>query len=379
MNEIKKIAIVTNNPGKVSETFIARHIRELNNGNNVIICREESRQNQFKQPSYCIKPSWWCRYPKMISKAIQFIQLVFNGYHYVPCRSEKIRLKKFLNKNQVDVVLAEFGPLGCLILPAAKELNIPVYTYFRGQDASKSLNKWNIRYAYRKMVPEMDGIFAVSPHLLNNLKSIGVDWKYAEVIPSGVDTNKFIPGNKDANMILSVGRFVEKKSPLTTIKAFHAVVQKFPEKKLVMIGDGPLLNDAKKLASDLKIDDKIEFLGSRSHDEVADYMSKSSIFVLHSIKSKSGDTEGFPSVIQEALSSGTAVLTTKHAGNSYFITNYENGILVDENDLEAFKVELRKLISDKKLLEKLQSKGRAFAKMNFDQKMLYSKLMKSIF
>ncbi len=378
MNEIKKIAIVANKIENVSETFIARHIKELNNGNNVIIYREESVNNKYEHPSYHIKTSWWYNYPKIIRHVVQFIQLYLNGYHLVPDHFEKESIKRFLIKNQVNVILAEYGPLGCLILPVAKELNIPIFTYFRGKDASKSLEKWNIRYAYRKMVPEMDGIFAVSPHLLENLKSIGVEWKNASVIPSGVDTNKFVPRKKDENLILSVGRFVEKKSPLTTIKTFHTIVQKFPNKRLVMIGDGPLFNNASKLASDLEIDNKIKFLGSKSHDVVADYMSRASIFILHSIKSKSGDTEGFPSVIQEALSSGTAVLTTKHAGNSYFITNYENGVLVNENDLEAFKTELNKLLSNKNLLKRLQSNGRIFAELNFDQKILYSKLMKNI-
>jgi len=370
----KKICIVKAELGKSSETFVVRHIKYLGNGNNTIIYKRGD-QNAFpNHQKFRVEKSWWYNYPTLFQKIVQIPHQFRYSYNRVPDKRVRNRIKHFLRAQKIDIILAEFGPHGCMMQPIAKELNLPLYTYFRGYDASKKLSDWKVRYAYRRMIPQMHGIIAVSPHLLANLKAIGVKWKKAEVIPSGVDTEFFTPGVKDPNLLLSVGRFVEKKSPQTTIKAFAHVLNSNSQLKLVMIGDGPLLKSCMSLAEELKAEKNIIFMGAQDHDVVKKQMSKASIFLLHSVTTDDGNTEGFPSVIQEAMASGTAVITTKHGGIPHFIHNNKNGIIVKEKDLSGFQREITKIISDNTLKNKLQNNARKTAINDFDQSRLYNRL-----
>jgi len=376
MNKRKKIGIITGEINRISETFISRHINHLNDGNNVVIFLKGESNKNFSIPYHKIEQSWWESFPTLIQKPIKFIQALKEGYQHVPSKSERQKLKDFLIESEVDVILAEFGHLGCMVSPTAKKLGIPIYTYFRGYDASKKLHKWNIRHAYRKWIPQMDGIFAVSPHLLQNLRDIGITWKQAHVIPSGVDTESFVPNVKERKKIVSVGRFVPKKSPHSTIQAFSKVLLKHPDAELVMIGDGELLESSIQLSKKLCVEASISFLGAQPHNMIREQLSTSSVFLLHSVTSKAGDTEGFPSAIQEALSAGAAVVSTNHGGIPHFITNGKDGLLVDEHDIDGYINAIDNLLLDDELLNQLVTNGREKAVRELDYKILYQKLEK---
>ncbi|MFM8812483.1 MAG: glycosyltransferase, partial [Methylophilaceae bacterium] len=101
---------------------------------------------------------------------------------------------------------------------------------------------------------------AVSQSLLNNLKDYGIEHPNSFVIPSGVDAKLFKPAQmKDNKLIIAVGRFVEKKSPATTISAFSVISKMHPNVRLEMVGDGELLEECKILAERLGVRNKILF------------------------------------------------------------------------------------------------------------------------
>ncbi len=220
----------------------------------------------------------------------------------------------------------------------------------------------------------MNGVFAVSPHLLKNLEREGVTWKQAHIIPSGTDTNQFRPGNKDPKLMMSVGRFVPKKAPDITIRAFASVNKKHPNMKLIMVGDGPLLENCKLLAKLLNVQNSITFTGSLQHNTICKYMSQASIFMLHSVTDNEGNTEGFPSVIQEAMASGCAILSTRHGGIPHFVEHQRTGLLSDEKDIDKFSQNMLDLIEKDKLVNELGIAARVYAVEHFDFRKLYKKV-----
>jgi len=371
-----KIGIVTSNLGSISQTFVTRHIKKLNGGNNAILYKEKQGNDFLDYPAYKIKKPWWYNYSRPWSTIIQIPHFLRYSFNEVPEKNEIHIIEKFLVENNVKVLLAEFGFLGCMILPIAENTGIPVYSYFRGYDASKKLNDWKIRYAYKRLIPKMEGIISVSPHLLDNLKNIGVKWKEAHVIPSGTDVDSFKPGKKDNNLILSVGRFAPKKAPFVTIQAFAKVINKSSEAKLIMVGDGPLLQECKDLAHSLGVKEHVIFKGALRHESIQVLMAKASIFVLHSVTAESGNTEGFPSVIQEAMASGAVPVSTKHGGIPHFIDHGNTGLLVDEYDVNEYADQISNLLTDHSLLSTMSVKARKFAVNNFDYKKLYTNLEK---
>lgn len=96
-------------------------------------------------------------------------------------------------------------------------------------------------------------------------------------------------------VILYVGRFAWEKAPERLIKSFAAIENK-KGFKLRMCGDGPLLEEMKRLAKELQIDDEVDFLGKVNNVDY--HLSVASIFVLPSV------LEGFPNALCEAMSAG---------------------------------------------------------------------------
>jgi len=368
------ISIVTGTYGATTETFVTRHIDNLNSGKTVVMCNQYVGDKQPDKPVHILQKLWCLDYSYPLRIVSQIPNLFRYGYSAVPNKKEQENVKKFLRDNKVKCVLAEFGPLGCAVLPIAKKMGIPLFTYFRGYDASRALSSWKIRHAYRRLIPKMEGIIAVSPHLLENLKNIGVKWKQAHVIPSGTDVNQFKPDVKDPSLLLSVGRFVKKKAPDLTIHAFAKVLSKRKDLQLVMVGDGAMLKECKSLAASLGIEKSITFTGAQPNHVVRDYMARATLFLLHSVTAENGDSEGFPSVIQEAMASGAAVVSTNHGGIPFNINNFENGITVNEHDVNAYTNAIMELISDEYLLKEIQKNARKHAVDNFDYFKLYSEL-----
>lgn len=257
-----------------------------------------------------------------------------------------IELRRFLKNYDADCLVVEFGTLAGVVSRAAKALQLPFFIYFRGYDATRALNRWSVRHSTRRSVEGAAGIFAVSNYLVEKLDSHGICHPNTHVLPSGVDTGLFVPGQKEPGRLLYVGRFVDKKSPLLVIRAFARVLRQYPEAHLDMIGAGPLMPAAVQLLAELGLEASVTLHGPQPHEVVREKMAVAGILIQHSVVAQSGDAEGLPSAIQEAMSSGCAVVATRHAGIPEIVTHEENGLLVDELDLEGFADSMSRLLAD---------------------------------
>jgi glycosyltransferase involved in cell wall biosynthesis len=160
-----------------------------------------------------------------------------------------------------------------------------------------------------------------------------------------------------------VGRFVAKKGPLLTIRAFAAALKQLPPGqasglRLVMVGDGPLLGSARELVRELALADQVHFPGLCSPAEVADRMRGCRAFLQHSLVAPDGDSEGSPVSVMEAQLSGLPVVSTRHAGIPEVVLEGETGLLVDEGDVAGMAEAIAWLAADLALAERL---GRAAA------------------
>src|SRR5690606_10578037 len=114
-----------------------------------------------------------------------------------------------------------------------------------------------------------------------------------------------------SHQFVSVGRFVDKKAPYALIMAFKDLLKQFPQARLIMIGDGYLLNTCKNLVKILELEKVIQFVGSLSHQEVQKHIERSFCFLQHSIVADNGDSEGSPVGIIEASAAGLPVISTR--------------------------------------------------------------------
>jgi glycosyltransferase involved in cell wall biosynthesis len=151
--------------------------------------------------------------------------------------------------------------------------------------------------------------------------------------------------------IISVGRLVPWKGYEGLIEAFVELTKNYSNLKLKIVGEGPQMSNIQFLISKFNLDEKIQLLGSLSHEKTLEEIANADLFVLNSAY------EGLSHVVLEALAVGTPVITTTAGGNPEVIKNEWNGILVKYNDLESLKLAMIKMIEDDEFREKCVKNG----------------------
>jgi len=270
-----------------------------------------------------------------------------------------VQLKKFLVSEKVKVVLAEFGPVGAEIYEVCKELQIPLIVHFHGFDAYNYnvLKRYEARY--KKMFQYASYLVVVSSDMQKQLLDKGAPDEKVMLNPYGPRDDFFLlnPDFKDVTF-LAVGRLVEKKAPYLTLQAFKKVHSELPEAKLIMVGDGKLLESCREFVKGAGLEKAVTFLGAVSHEQVLQVFEKAYCFIQHSVVASNGDSEGTPVAILEACAAGLPVVATRHAGIKDVIVHGETGFLVDEKDVDGMADCMISVASDSELAQQLGKQGR---------------------
>jgi colanic acid/amylovoran biosynthesis glycosyltransferase len=155
--------------------------------------------------------------------------------------------------------------------------------------------------------------------------------------PCGVDLAGFPPGDAAGAPphFLAAGRFVGKKGPVYTLLAFRRLLERAPEARLTMLGEGEMRSACEQLAAALGLAARVDFPGAYAHGELAARLRRSRAFVQHSLRQPDGDSEGTPVALLEAAASGVPAVSTRHAGIPQAVVDGEGGLLCDEGDVEA--------------------------------------------
>lgn len=179
---------------------------------------------------------------------------------------------------------------------------------------------------------------------------LGLDASYAERltrIRNGVDLARF-PHRRAVGQQLSpvpvfgsVTRFSDIKAPLNTIRAF-AALRKSHRARLIMVGDGPLLDKARALVQELALEDDIDFAGAQL--DVAPWFARFDVFVLSSLR------EGISNTILEAMAAGLPVVASAVGGNVELVAEGETGHLVQPGDVGQLASVMRRFCDDRDAL-----------------------------
>ncbi len=338
------LAIISTNKDKYSETFIHNHVKLL------------LANIHFLFDGYL---------PQKVSKdkgLTSFSLLELNSKKTLSFFKQKEKTEKetlqaaienYLVKNKIEKILCEYGPSGVEIMTIAKKLSIPLIVHFHGYDAYRNdiLNSYGKNYI--ELFKIASSIIAVSKHMKAQLVNLGCPEYKLHHLCYGIDSSVFNFAENAGKQVtfVSCGRFVEKKAPQLTIKAFGLVLRKTPNAKLVMIGDGELLEECERLANDLNIVSSIEFTGVLNQQQIAEKFKTATAFLQHSITTIQNDSEGTPLTIMEAMACGLPVIATKHGGIADIITDNETGFLVNEQDINGMAEKMRFIIENRKQAE----------------------------
>lgn len=250
-----------------------------------------------------------------------------------------------------DVILAHFGPNGV----RAQELidlgwlKGRLFTVFHGYDMIKYL-KTNGMDAYNKLFASESVLLPISEFWKNSLIRLGADPHRTIVHHMGIDLEKFefSPQIYDQEItILSVARFVEKKGLAYGLLAVSQLIKKGYKVRYIIIGNGPLKADLKKVIAENNLDEHVKLLGWKTQKEIAELMKAMQIVLLPSVTSRYGDMEGIPVFLMEAMAMGKIVVSTYHSGIPELIDNQKNGYLVQEKDIDGLVGVLEYIVRSK--------------------------------
>jgi colanic acid/amylovoran biosynthesis glycosyltransferase len=361
-----KIAIISPEKSPYSATFIKAHIEQIEGDAKHlygIFFPQHSVDGKYKlKESVVIKKIFVGRkrfiFPNLYRKFFLNTQL-----------------KKYLQKENIQVVLAEFGPVGAEVCDVCKDLNLPLIVHFHGFDAYNYSAFKRYGEKYQEMFRYASYLIVVSSDMQRQLLDKGASTEKIILNPYGPRDDFFhLQPNFNEIIFLAVGRFVEKKAPHLTLQAFKKAHAKVPEAKLMMVGNGRLWEACKEWVKEEGLEKVVTFLGAISHEQVLHVFEKAYCFVQHSVVASNGDSEGTPVAILEASAVGLPVVATRHAGIKDVIVHGETGFLVKEHDVDSMADYMIKIANDALLAQKLGKQGQLRVKEKYTMRQHISTL-----
>jgi glycosyltransferase involved in cell wall biosynthesis len=173
-----------------------------------------------------------------------------------------------------------------------------------------------------------DEFVCVSHDSARFLREQGVASRHVKTVWNGVDLDQFsFTGPRWRAPALTVARLSPEKDIANLLRAVAQVARAQTDFRLDIAGDGPCRDELESLAAELKLTERVRFLGEVR--DVAKLLGQASMFVLPS------QTEGISLTILEAMARGLPVLATKVGGNPEIIMNGTSGILVPPGNPSA--------------------------------------------
>ncbi len=291
---------------------------------------------------------------------------LFKQFGRVPSRPDLAALKPRL-------IHAHFGRGGALALPLARALRVPLAVTFHGGDATKETHyrRRAIPTIYQRRLPDLlreaSLIHCVSDHIRDVLLTRGFPAAKLRVIRYGIETDPPVQSAATAAVpyILFVGRFVEKKGVAHLIDAMRMRRDAGDATGLMIVGDGPLAGALRRRAASLS---GVEWVGWQPPAEVRARMRDAVALAVPSVTAASGDEEGLPNAVLEAMAQGTPVIGSRHAGIGEAIADGEDGFLVPPGDPRALADAIARLTRDGDLRARLGAAARRTAVEQFDAK-----------
>lgn len=345
------IAIFSPNQNPYSETFIQAHKNYLKDNVFYYYGRKNIQLERYPALASSTERKFLKVQKKIFKKPSNFID-------------ETIIIKS-LKKNKIDVVLAEYGTHANSILPFIKKVGLPLVVHFHGYDASikEVIEKHE---NYKEVFEYASKVIAVSKKMKQMLLDIGCPKEKLIYNVYGPQPEFLkVEPTFTKKQFIAIGRFTDKKAPYYSILAFKKAVENHPDTKLIMAGDGQLLNTCKNLVKYLDIQANVKFPGIIAPEKYRELLSESLGFVQHSITAESGDMEGTPLAVLEASAAGLPVVSTLHAGIPDVIIDGKTGLLCEEHDVNKMAENMIALLDNPNLARKLGRAGKENIKENY--------------
>jgi colanic acid/amylovoran biosynthesis glycosyltransferase len=275
---------------------------------------------------------------------------------------------------EFDVIHCHFGTVGRMaaFLREIGVLRGRLITTFHGVDLSACLR--DSPSLYNHLFRHGDLFLPISDVWRQRLLNLGCRPERTFVHRMGVEPSRFVfhirrPENGAPIKLLTVGRLVEKKGVEYGLRAAAELVRRGLAVDYMIVGDGPLREHLERTATALEIRSSVRFAGWQNEEQVTALMAERDMLLAPSVTDASGDQEGIPVTIMEAMAAGMPVVSTWHSGIPELVEHGGTGFLAPERDVAALAEAVQRIARDD-LWAAMGHAGRRRVELDYDVRML---------
>lgn len=166
--------------------------------------------------------------------------------------------------------------------------------------------------------------------------------------------------------IVCIARLVAKKGLRHQLRVYAAMKAAGIGFEARIVGGGPMHGELVELARTLGVADRVQFLGQLPHEDVWSQLSWADVLIHTGIVAESGDRDGLPNVIPEAMAAGTIVVSSAAAATTEAVTDGTTGLIVRGLDESAWVEALRRVAVDTPLSQSIRGGARRWVGENYD-------------
>ncbi len=224
--------------------------------------------------------------------------------------------------------------------------------------------------ALREKVRRASFVACISDYNRRLLVDMGCDGTKLHIVRCGVDSRAYpmreakVMSNPPS--ISLVARLVEKKGVDVLVRALELLRDRGVAFHATIVGEGPLEDAIRRRIRVASIEGSVHMMGAQPQELVREIFLNTDVFVLPCVEAKSGDMDGIPVVLIEALALGVPVVSTTVSGIPELVESGVSGDLVSSGDPEALADALDGLLADPARAERYSSAGRAIVENEFE-------------
>jgi PEP-CTERM/exosortase A-associated glycosyltransferase len=292
---------------------------------------------------------------------------------------------------QVQIVHGH-SPFTCGLVANAvgRRLRIPSVYEMRGiwEDShtsrhgisDRSLRYRSVRFLENRALQGADRCCVIGTLLKQEIESRGISEEKITIVPNGVDVRAFMPGPAntdlqsrlglgDSTVIGYIGSFFRYEGLDLLVKAMIRLSSQFPDVRLLLVGDGEVTTQLKKIAADSGIIEKIVFSGRVPHQKVHEYYRLCDIMVLPRVDSRETRLVT-PLKPLEIMAMAKPLIASNIGGHRELMVDGVNGILFKAEDVDALAEACGHLIVNRDAREDLGRRARKWVESERDWNVL---------
>lgn len=335
---------------KLSESFILNEIYELvHNGHEVVVCSLNEPTDPVIHEEYekldlvvqYIEPPTYSNVGELFTPAVLHPRVLKQTLHVAPAKHHAaniFRAKRCIEfvrdlERDIDHIHTHFADItrvGAAYVAAYFDIPFTVTTH------AFDLYREPVGQYTTHLLRNADRIVTISEYNKRYIRERFTDETPIDIVRAGIRPASFIPsGSVVDNRILTVSRLVEKKGLKYALEAVAQVAEQIDDVEYHVVGSGEREAELKRTTTELGIEGNVTFLANVSDQRLHDEFDQARCFLLPSLIDESGDRDGIPVAMMEAMAMKTPPVSTRVSGIPELVDHEGNGLLVDPRDSEA--------------------------------------------